>query len=84
MLGADTCICSATRVRLWDRLVLEAYGVGGRTARGRCQGVLLRGGRGGAAKLGGRGFDVVVTPCDVRSLEIQRPPNEPLLLLCLG
>ena len=82
MLGADTCICSATRVRLWDRL--EAYGVGGRTARGRCQGVLLRGGGGGAAKLGGRVCDVIVTPCDVRRLEITRVRIDRLLLLCLG
>ena len=70
MFGADTCVFSTTRVRLWDRL--EAYGAGGTTSRGRCQGVLLRGGGLGAAKLGGRVFDVIVTPCDVRSLEITR------------
>jgi len=81
MLGADTCVCSTTRVRLRD---LEPYGVGDIMATGRCKGVLLRGGGGGAAKLGGRICDVVVTPCDVRSLEIQRPPVKPLLMLCLG
>jgi len=82
MFGADTCVCRVTRVRLRDRL--EPYGVGDIMPTGRCQGVLLRGGGGGAAMLGGRVCDVVVTPCDVRRLEIQRPRNGTFLLLCLG
>ena len=69
-------------MRLRDRL--EPYGVGDIMATGRCKGVLLRVGGGGAAMLGGRVCDVVVTPCDVRRLEIQRPSNDSLLLLCLG
>ena len=69
-------------MRLRDRL--EAYGVGDIMPTGRCQGVLLRGGGGGAAKLGGRVCDVVVTPCDVRRLEITRARIGSLLLLCLG
>ncbi len=52
MFGADTCVCSTTRVRLRDRL--EAYGAGEGTSTGRYEGVLSRGGEGGAAKLGGR------------------------------
>ena len=82
MLGADTCVCRLTRVRLRDRL--EPYGVGDITPRGRCQGVLLRGGGGGAAKLGGRVFDVVVTPCDACRLEITRAQIDALLLLCIS
>ena len=38
MIGADARVCSITRVRLWGRL--EAYGVGGTTVTGRCEGVL--------------------------------------------
>ena len=78
MFSVDTRVCSYTHVRLLDHL--EAYGVGGIMATRRCKGVSWRGG-GGAAKLGGRVCDVVVTPCDVRSLEIQRPRNGTLLLL---
>ena len=59
MFGADTRDCRDTHVRLLDHL--EAYGVGGIMAMGRCKGVSGRGG-GGAAKLGGRVCDVVVTP----------------------
>jgi len=81
MFGADTRVCSTTRVRLWDRL--EAYGVGGGTTMGRCKGVSGRGGAMGAM-FGGRVFDVVVTPCDVHSLEMARPRIGSLLLLCLG
>ena len=40
--------------------------------------------RGGGAMLGGLVYDVVVTPCDLRSLEMARPQQDSLLLLCLG
>ena len=40
--------------------------------------------RGGGATLGGLVYDVVVTPCDLRSLEMARPQQDSLLLLCLG
>ena len=82
MLGADTCICRLTRVRLWDRL--KAYGVGVKTTTDRCKGVLLRVGGGGAAKLGGRVCDVVVTPCDACRLEMTRAQIDALLLLCIS
>ena len=39
---------------------------------------------GGAAKLGGRGCDVVVTPCDLRRLEMAPTWTDTLQLLCLG
>jgi hypothetical protein len=42
------------------------------------------GGEGGAAMLGRRVCDVVVTPCDVRSLEITRPRIDAILLPCQG
>jgi len=82
MFGADTRVCRFTRVRLWDHL--EAYGVGGGTTMGRCKGRFSEGGRGGGAMLGGRVCDVVVTPCDVRRLEMARPRIGSLLLLCRG
>ena len=63
---------------------LEAYGVGGVTATGRCKGVSGRGEGGGGAMLCGRFCDVVVTPCDLRSLEMVQMSIGPLLLLCLG
>ena len=44
MFGADARACSFTRVRLWGRL--EAYGVGGTTATGRCEGVFWGGAEG--------------------------------------
>ena len=45
----------------------------------------FRGGGGrGVAMLGGRVCDVVVTPCDVRRLEITRSQIDALLLLYLG
>ena len=40
--------------------------------------------RGGGAMLGGLVYDVVVTPCDLRRLEMARPTLGSLLLLCLG
>jgi len=82
MFGADTRVCSNIPVRLRDRL--ECYGVGGTTMSGRCNYVSWRGGGGGGAMLGGRVCDVVVTPCDLRSLEMARPRISSLLLLCLG
>ena len=60
MFGADTRLCRLTRVRLRGRL--EAYGVGGTTSTGRCEGVLWGGAEGGSAMRGGRVCDVVVTP----------------------
>ena len=53
-------------------------------AKGRCKGVLWRG-WGGVALLGGRVCDVVVTPCDLRRLEMARQVLiDSLLLLCQG
>ena len=46
MFGADARVCSFTRVLLWGRL--EAYGVGGTTTTGRCEGLLWGGAEGGA------------------------------------
>ena len=82
MFGADARVCSNTRVRLRGRL--EAYGVGGRTPTGRCNYVSLRGGRGGHAMLGVRVCDVVVMPCDLRSLGTARPRTATRLLRCPG
>ena len=44
MFGADARVCSNTRVRLRGRL--EAYGVGGTTVTGRCEGVFWGGAEG--------------------------------------
>ena len=80
MFGADSRVCSTTRVRLWDRL--EACGVGGTTSTGRCKGVSRRGGRG---DVGWACLWCSVTPCDVRRLEMARLARiVSLLLLCLG
>ena len=46
MFAADARVCSLTRVRLRGRL--EAYGVGGITVAGRCEGDLRGGAEGGA------------------------------------
>ncbi len=66
-VAADTRVCSPTRVQL--RGHPEAYGVGAGVARGRCKG-FVEGGSGGGVMFGGRVGDVVVTPCDLRSLEM--------------
>ena len=50
---------------------------------GQVQGRFVEGAEGGAMS-GGRVCDVVVTPCDLRRLEMARPRIDPLLLLCLG
>ncbi len=42
------------------------------------------GGGGCKVMLDGRDFDLVVTPCDVRSLGMAPTPIDSLLLLCLG
>ena len=44
MFGADARVCRLTRVRLRGRL--EAYGVGGTTTTGRCEGVFWGGAEG--------------------------------------
>ena len=55
---------------------------------GQVQGRFLEGRGGvvvtGGAMLGERVCDVVVTPCDLRSLEMARPRMGSLMLLCLG
>ena len=54
---------------------------------GQVQGRFVEGGRGGVALLGGRVCDVVVTPCDLRRLEMARQVLvliDSLLLLCQG
>jgi len=80
MFGADARVCSFTRVRLWGRL--EAYGVGGTTLTGRCEGVFVGSGGGGSAMWGGWVCDVVVTPGVLRSLEMARPRTATRLLRC--
>ena len=79
---ADARVCSITRARL--RGHLEAYGVGGRIAKGRCKGISWRGGGGGVALLGGRVCEVVVTPCVLRSLETILRLRGTRLLRCMG
>ena len=78
-----TCASAAIHVCdcgvIWRLMVLgvEQQRAGARVFRGR--------GRGGGAIFGGRCFDVVVTPCDVRRLEMAPPARiGSLLLLCLG
>ena len=72
--GARVCDCGIA----WRRMVLgcKRPGAGAKAFRG--------GGEEGAAILDVRVCDAVVTPCDLRSLEMARPRNDSLLLLCLG
>ena len=84
MIGADTCVCSYTRVRL--RGHLEAYGVGDTTtATDGCMGVSWRGtGCGWWPMMGGRVCNVVVTFFDLHRLEMAVAMLGGLLLLCQG
>ncbi len=56
----------------------------GWNGNGQVQGCFVEGWRGYAAKVGGWVCDVVVTPCDVRRLEMVLARPDALLLLCLG
>ncbi len=70
--GSHVCACGIG----WRLIVLgaEQLRAGARA--------FLRGG--GGAMLGGRVCDVVVTPCDVRRLEMVLARIVSFLLLCLG
>ena len=72
--GTHVCDCGIA----WRLMVLgcKLPGAGARVFRG--------GGEEVAAILDVRVCDAVVTPCDLRSLEMARPRNDSLLLLCLG
>ena len=74
---AVTYVCDFGVVWRLILLGLELEWAGARAFRG--------GGEGGVALLGGRVCDVVVTPCDLRRLEMARQVLiDSLLLLCQG